>query len=855
LTAPSAQRERLPNGLVLLTHPSRTAPVAAVQVFAQVGSADERAGEEGLAHFHEHMLFKGTESRGVGDVAGEVENAGGRINAYTSFDVTSYHATVPSEALDVAVDVLADAVCRSRFDPDEIARESEVVLEEIRRSEDSPGRVLSNAVFAAAYRAHPYRAPILGTPESVAAFDRERVTAFFRRWYGTQNLLVVATGDFDPQHLRDAVSKAFEGASHDAARRERPNEPEPDGPRTVVVRRPFERTSVELAWHTVPFAHPDTPHLDLLALILGQGDSSRLVRRVKERDGLADGVDAYSYTPLDAGLFGSTLELDAARVLPALEAVAAEVEHVLREPVRQEELDKARANFLAMEHFERESVGGIARKLANFELMAGDFRAEARYLEAIRGARPEDLLAAGRRWISLQRITLGCVLPEDAPAELDGPALVEAVSRGIERTARAFAPPKPARAVDDLQTYSLPGGGTLHVVRRKDPPVVAARAAFLGGQLAETSETAGITSFLTSIWLRGTRAHSAGDFARCVESLASDVDGFSGRNSLGATFECTTGSIEPVLDLFTEIMLEPAFDPDELERERRDTLAAIARREDRLGELAFLLFAENHFHSHPYRLPLGGTEASVRSFTREALAAHQARLVRSDNLVMGIAGDVDPDRVAGWISARLADLPAGDFVRPAPLIEKPLHEIRVAELSKNREQAHLVLGFRGLQVDDPDRFGLEVITQILAGQSGRLFLELRDRQSLAYTVTAVNVEGVHPGTFALYIGTAPDKLDAARAGMLAELERLLQDPPGEAELDGARHNLIGNFAIDEQRAAVRAAHLSLDGLYGLGADADRHYADAIRAVGPDDVLRVARRIIDLNAYTLAVIHP
>jgi zinc protease len=148
-----------------------------------------------------------------------------------------------------------------------------------------------------------------------------------------------------------------------------------------------------------------------------------------------------------------------------------------------------------------------------------------------------------------------------------------------------------------------------------------------------------------------------------------------------------------------------------------------------------------------------------------------------------------------------------------------------------------------------------VISQILAGQSGRLFLELRDRRSLAYTVTAVNVEGVPPGTFSLYIGTAPEKLDAARAGMLEQLERLVQEPPAAGELEGARRHLVGNFAIDEQRAAVRAAHLSLDGLYGLGADADRHYAESVRAVTPEDVLRVARRVIDLDAYTIAIIKP
>src|SRR4030095_12012927 len=167
-----------PNALGLLLRESHLAEVAEFQIWAKVGSADERPGEEGLAHFHEHMLFKGTESRGVGEVAGEIEGVGGRINAYTSYDTTVYHATVPSAGRTVAQDVLVDMVRRSLFEPVEIAREIEVVIDEIRRSDDSPHHLVAEALFATAYRTHPYRAPILGSRESVASFDRDSVLAF-----------------------------------------------------------------------------------------------------------------------------------------------------------------------------------------------------------------------------------------------------------------------------------------------------------------------------------------------------------------------------------------------------------------------------------------------------------------------------------------------------------------------------------------------------------------------------------------------------------------------------------------------------------------------------------------------------
>lgn len=845
--------EVLPNGLTLLLRESRRAPVAAVQIWARVGSADERPGEEGLAHFHEHMLFKGTERRGLGEVAGEIEGVGGRINAYTSFDVTVYHATVPADATTAALDVLVDAVRRSVFDPDEIRREIDVVLEEIRRSEDSPHQVCGNALFAELYRAHPYRAPILGTRESVVSFDRDRVRAFFRRWYTPEHLMVVAVGDFDAQALGRAAAAAFADATPGEARRARPAEPAERVLRALLLRRNFERACVELGWPAVGLADADTAALDLLGFVLGEGESSRLVRRVKERAGLVDRIDAFAYTPLDPGVFGVAVDLDPERTEDALAAILQETERVRRHGVSAEELEKARTNFLAQEDFDRESVGGLARKLGSFQALAGDFRREAEYLDAVRRATPEDLRRVAQDYLAPERLSMAAVVPEGSVAELDPEALVAAVRRGADARSVQASFLAPAARAPELRHYALPNGAELFVEARREVPVVAARGAFLGGLLAEDQKNAGLTSFLTSMWLRGTRHRSAAELARAIESLAADLDGFSGRNSMGATLEVPSARLEPALDLFAEVLLEPAFDAEELERERRDTLAAIARREDRLAARAFDLFCATHWERHPYRLPLVGSAESVARVSRADLEAHHARLVRSRNLALAVVGDVDPDDLAEALAGRLVDLDGGGFEAPAPPLEAPPREPREAELVKERAQAHLVIGFRGVTVHDEDRYALEVIAQLLAGQGGRLFLELRDRRSLAYSVSAMNVEGLAPGFFAVYIASAPEKLGEARRGLFEELERLVQEAPSDAALERARRYLVGNFAIDRQRNAARAAQTALDVRYGLGADAAVLYPERIRAVGREDVLRVARQVVDLSAYTLAVI--
>ncbi len=847
--------EVLGNGLTLLLQETQLAPVANLQIWAQVGSADEGPGEEGLAHFHEHMLFKGTETRGVGDVAGDVEAAGGRINAYTTFDSTVYYATLPRESVSLGLDVLVDAVRHSSFDPEEIDREREVVLEEIRRAEDSPGHVLSDAVFRTVYRSHRYGAPILGSAESVGGFEREQVTRFFGRWYAPDNLVVAAAGDFDARRLAEEIARRFEDAQAAGARRERESEPTQERMRARVLSRPFEGLRMDLAWRSTGLGHPDTPLLDLLSFILGESESSRLVQRVKDDEQRVDRVDSSSYTPLDPGLFSVGLETDAERACDAIESVAREVERLRLERVSADELERARANFLAHEHFERESVAGMASRLGSFHVLAGDHRGHVGYLERIRTATPDDLIRVAREHLDPEHLNAVAVVAETDATALTDKLVCESVERGLEATRKRFAPPpRAARAAGSpVESYALENGARVHVVRRPEIPVVAARAAFRGGLLAESAQDAGISSFLSSLWTRGTRSRSSADFARSVENLAAEINGFSGRSSLGFTLDATRDKLEPVLDLFAEALLEPGFDPAEIERERRETLAVIDRRADRLAQLAYLQLSELLFPTHPYRLPMLGTHESVRQIDANSLRAHHDRLIRPENLVFAIAGDVDPDSVAEGIAVRTSAMSADGFEPPSPEPDPPPREIREGRLRKERAQSHLVIGFAGLTVADPDRYALDVLSQVLAGQGGRLFLELRDRQGLAYSVSAANVEGVAPGFFSVYIATAPEKLEAAHRGILEELERLVEKAPSEDELARARRYLTGSHAIDGQRNSNHAAHVALDSLYGLGADAHYHYAERIAAVGRDEVLQAARRILRLDAHALSLV--
>jgi len=872
----------LPNGLTILLRESHRSPVVELQIWAGVGSADERPGEEGLAHFHEHMLFKGTGRRAVGQVAGDIEGLGGHINAYTSFDSTVYHATLPSAAWREGLDVLTDAVRHSIFDEGEIAREREVVLEEIRRSEDTPGHVLGELAFRECYRAHPYGLPILGPASNVAAFDRAQVHGFFERWYTPDNLMVVAIGDFDSREVSTEIERLFEDAPSGATTRTRADEPMPNALRVAVLRKHFEGHRVDLSWPASRFRDRDATHLDLLAYVLGECESSRLVRKIREGEALVDRIDAGAYTPLDRGLFSIGFETDAGRLLDATRRIVEEVDRLRREPVSDAELERARVNFLASEQFDRESVSGVASKLGSFEAIGGGWRCEAEALETLRDATPDDLLRVAQHYLLPEALTIAALVPETTDKSLDEEAIRGAVELGIEAAAEPkcvspeavnspaspapdsrqpsealrFGPMRPtADGAGERLDAKLANGLDLHVLRRPDVPIVSARLAGLGGLLCEDESNSGLTRFLSAMWTRGTRQDSAAEFARKAEGLAAEIDGFSGRNSIGLTLDCLSETLEPAFDLFSDALLEPRLDPEEIERERRESLAALERRHDRLGQRAFQLFARTEFEQHPYRMTVLGESETVAGFTIDDLTAHANRIIRAERASIAVVGDVDPEVVGRLVESRLGSMQTGTDRFELPRDEPRGVGIRESELIMDRAQAHLVIGFRGITLGDPDRYALELIAQILAGQGGRLFLDLRDRQSLAYTVSASNVEGLAPGYFTIYIATAPEKVERARAGIFEEIDRLVSRAPSLEELQHAVRFGTGSFAIASQRSHARAAHIALDSIYGLGPDHTETYPEALARVTPEDVLRVAQRIFRLDAYSESAVHP
>lgn len=846
-------RTTLDNGLKVVLIEDHSAPVVALNVWVRVGSADEKTAEAGMAHVFEHMLFKGTERRAVGEIASTVEAAGGNINAFTSFDMTVYHITMASRDAAVGVDVLADAVQYSTFDPGELEREEDVVLEEINRSEDSPRRAISRATFETTFTRHPYALPVIGTAESVKSFTREGLLAFFHKWYVPNNMTFVAVGDLDPEETLAQMKAAFANAKpRPDLEHPRATEPEQTGVRSKIVRSEFEQTLLGISYPATRFSDPDTPYLDLLSLVLGGGDSSRLYRNVKDREELVHGISAGAYTPLDPGLFMIDAVLEGDKIEATIEAVAEEIERLRSFGPGQAELERARVNLLSSEVHEKETMQGQARKYGYYETLADGIEAQEKYLDALRTATPDDLKRVAQSYLRSDRASVVVLLGKGIRDDLNDNALIAAldVGSGIERS---IARGEQLRG--GIHQYTMTNGLRVIVKPNKTIPLVSMRLSFLGGLLAETESTQGITSFLSDVWERGTEQRSAAQLAAEIEGIAGSLEGFSGRNSFGLTAEFLKDSLDTGLDLFADTLLHPAFDPDEIQKARKERLAALARSEDNLSSKAFEIFQREIYPGHPYRFRAIGTAESIGKIDRDALATYYGTYAQPSNGVLSIVGDVDPDAIVESLSQHLSEWSGGEETVSLPdrTLPAPPSKPRETSLTKNKNQVHIVMGFPGLTLDDPDLPALEVLTQILSGQGGRLFLELRDRQSLAYSVTAFSIEGLDPGIFGVYIASAPDKLDQSLAGLRSELEKLLAGPIGEDELNRSRAYLIGSQAVSLQRYSSQASLLSLDSLYGMGADRHLDYEKKIEAVTLEDVNRVAHRLIQLDKPVVAIV--
>ena len=833
----TAQKWILPNGLTIIVQEDHSAPVASVQAWCSTGSVDEDQHlGAGLSHILEHMLFKGTKTRSANQIAQSIQDVGGYINAYTSFDRTVFWIDVPKDGVSTALEVLTDAMMNSNLPPDEYKKEQEVIRREFAMGMDDPDRMASLLLFATAYQRHPYRFPVIGELEIYNQLTQEQVMQYYKTRYVPNNLTFVVVGDVNGEKVQQQLSDLFNAYPEKSLKPVFiPSEPPQLGRREVHKEFATELTHFSMAWHIPEVTSPDVPALDLLSTILGDGRSSRLYQRVREEAGLAFGISAFSYTPGDPGLFGIDATLDPKKREAAEQLALQIVDEVKQSGVTADELDKAKKITLSQHLGALTTMRGQASDIGSNWLLTRDLNFSRHYLDAVQQVTLDDVKRVAKTYLTENNLTVVSLNPKGS---LSGKAeLVKPVAAG------------------EVQKFELSNGLRLLVREDHRLPLVGMGAVFRGGLLAETPQDNGITRLMTKVLLKGTKTRTAEQIANELESVGASISSEAGNNSFSVSVDVMKPDVKRGFSLLSDVLLNSTFPEKAIAREKEIQIAAIQQEEEQLTSVARNIMREALFPQHPYALRSNGSVGAVQHLTQKDLLDFRDRYVVARNGVIYVFGDVKADEIKQLVEQALGNMKAGALTLIDAKASMPLAKTTMVESRKDKAQGVIMVGFRGASLSSPDRYALELIDEASSDLGSRFFIRIRQQMGLAYYVGASQMQGLVPGLFAFYLGTDPQKLERVRTELLDEIHNLANDGLTPEELQRAKKKLIGQQEIANQSNDAFGYHCALDELYGLGFNYYKQLEYHVNAVTLNDVKKVAAKYFRDQPYVLATVRP
>ena len=891
--ADAVERVVLDNGLTVLIKELRTAPVATLWAWYGVGSRNERPGITGASHWVEHMLFKGTDGFGKGEIMRQVSRLGGYLNGFTSEDHTVYFETLPREHLELAGRIESDRMVNARFAADEVAAERTVILSERSMAENDPGFLLQEEVQAAAFRLHPYRWHVLGWRADLEAMTREDLFAYYQTYYIPSNCVLVVVGDFVGAEALQLVRRYFGGiAPGPQPSPPRAAEPPQAGERRVILHKPGAAARIQMAHHIPRIGHPDLPALIVCDAILGGakpvsfgsgvflGRSSRLYRALVE-GGLASSAGCYLAPGVDPGLFHFRLMVrDGVRPVEPETRLVQEIERLRAEPPEAAEVEKAVRQARAQYAYGADGVSSQASALGYYESAVG-YRYLADTLEAVAQITPEQVRAAAETYLSPDNRTVGIFEPTapgpEAPAADASVAMLYSV---IDRPAFASgAKGKKTRApaLPRIQEFVLEQGARLLVSENHSSPAVVVRGSLKAGGALETDDTAGLAHFTAAMLRRGAGKRSGDEIAELVESVGGQISFWSSAERVAFAAKGLAQDLPLLLQVLADCLRLPAFPPEHVELVRGEMITALkdelddprAMAEQDLHELAYPV-------GHPYHRNPGGRLDTVPRLSRDDLAAFHARSYGPRTMIAAVVGDVRASEAAGlmrkcfgdWEAVGPADFAippvARDaFVRrsgttsPAKAEGGSTSGARRVRTMSHKSQVDIALGYLALSRKDDDFMPLNLADNILGrlGLMGRLGSTVRDDQGLAYYVFS-NVEAcIGRGLWKLRAGVAPGDVDRALESMHRELDRLRREPPPADELADAKRNQIGGLALRLETNEGVANAIHDIACWDLGLDYLERYPRLVEAITAQQVTEVAARCSDPRESALAIAGP
>ena len=908
VVAQPARQITIDNGLRVILRPVGGLPLVSVWSFIHAGSANECPGITGAAHWCEHMNFRGTSKYSRDEMKGLIEKAGGDWNGYTWLDQTAFHETLPSEALDLALDIEAQRLESSRFDPAAVKAERNVVLSELRMGENDPENLLDISTTAAAMKAHPYRWPTIGWKSDVEGMSRWDLYSFYRRYYGPNNATIVVAGDFDEASVLRSIREKFGGMkSGPSVGRLRTVEPEQLGERRIRLEKGGETPYLLLAYHAPAFDADDFFPLLVLDAILGGGESINL-SRVDWRGQASRSSRLYKGL-VDAGIAAKAGSLYLPTKYPFLfyvyataapgtalgdleKRTVAIVDGLATGGIGEAEFSKAITQLRARFVYDSDSVTEKAQLLGFFDTI-GDYRFPDAYLAKLGRVKREDLPSVARKYFDGKNRTVGWFVPtgsgpsperstgKTGTAHYRGKGRSEA-GDGLRRlfpwmrggTSRAGASGGkafntrwskvsvrvPSRIALGATRAVLPNGLTLIVRENHLSPSIAARIDISAGSAYDPPSLPGLANFTARMLDRGSADMSADLIAEVLDSTGTELSISCGRDRATVTIRMLAEKLPTVMEILSQMLASPVFPPAEMEGVRGRISVAIREALNDTRRVAVDgLFGLVYPEGHPYRHRVEGDIESVAAIRREDVVGFYRRYYGPSAVTVVLSGDVDPARardlaqryLGGWETGRLADGPT--ILTPTLPARPKLSTVTL----KDKTQEDIALGFRGIERTNPDYYALEVMNTILGrfGMGGRLGRLIREDRGMAYYVFSSFITFRHTGPFVVRAGVKPGNVTEAVEGMCDVMRRLMKEGVTEEELQESKEFIIRSLPRKLETNEKVAAALADIQFYGLGLDYYERLPDLIGAVGRRDILRVAKKYLHPDRFALSLAGP
>ncbi len=840
--------QKLPTGQTVVVVPVNTNPIVTIDTWIKTGSINEDDKNSGVAHFLEHLFFKGTEKTPPGEFDRILESKGGITNAATSKDFTHYYITIPSKEFDKAIELHADMLLNPMIPRKEMEKERLVVLEEISKGQDNPKNVMYNNLFKLIYTQnkpyHPYFRPVIGSKEVIETITREEILDFYNKWYSPHNMTTVIAGDVDPEYAIKKVAELFVDNNKTYKEGIYPKIP-PIQKQLITIEKKDVNTAYMAIAYKVPKFREDKDGyiLDVLSTILGDSRSSILNRQLKEEHQLVYSILASNSTFMDDGLFVIQSSFKPENLEKVEDEIFKVIDSVKKGSITDSEVAKAINMIKTSTYYSRESVSNISNELGYLTLFWGNTWYYDNYLDNIERVKKEDVIKIAKKYLDKNKTAISIVLPKNDTVQKKDDNVKE-INNTVET--------RPAKLIEQNKTtekYELSNGATLIIKKNTANSIIAIDIQASGGNFLE--KTKGTASVAASAASRGTKKMDSETFAKTLDERGIKLSLSSGNDTFDINLLTTENELDFALSILDDVVNEPLFSNAEIEKVKKLKLAGLKQLKDNPLNIAVDEFKALAFKNSVYGNNSKVLEENIPSISREDVIDYYNTVLDSKNIVITVVGNVESDKIINAITGIFKDKKQKNICLKDLHVEKFLPESNIKKTitKDDTKTAWVLIGYKTDGVyNEKDIAALKVINAILGeGMSSRLFRSLREEKGLAYSVGSTLLQNAGDGAFVAYIGTNNKSIDTAFEGMLKEINLLKTEFVSNKELNEAKDKILGNIIISLETNMDDASLLGWHGTLGYDINHLEAYKNAIMNVTQSDILTVANKYFS-NPY-------